>query len=116
MNDTIMTTRSSLSQMGPFSLCVFFFAVMAHTSSWAQTVSDRLISGVILTDKNETVEGASIIVRSASKEERATSDSDGVFSLKVPGGPLTMRVEGRNIDPIERSLDQTQASENLTIR
>ncbi len=109
-------TRVTFPGMISQSICILLIVVLAHASGWAQTDADRVVSGVIVTDKNEAVEGASIVVRSASGERKATSDSTGAFRLSVPGGPLTIRVEGKNLDPVEKLVDTGQGTENLSIR
>ncbi|HYX42727.1 MAG TPA: hypothetical protein VE821_13565, partial [Pyrinomonadaceae bacterium] len=45
----------------------------------AQTATPRTLSGIVLTDRDESVPGASIIVRYASGEEITISDAAGKF-------------------------------------
>jgi hypothetical protein len=63
----------------------------------------------------ESVAGVNLIVRSSSAEQRAVSDAEGKFSLEVPAGTLTLRVEGASINPVERVINPTDASDNLKI-
>ena len=54
----------------------------------------RTLSGVIVTDKNESVAGVTLIVRSSSGEQKAVSDDDGRFILTIPNVPLIVRTRG----------------------
>ncbi len=81
-----------------------------------QTSGARTLSGTILTSKGELVPGVTVIVRSATGEQQTTSDAAGGFSLSVPDEPLTLRFEGKNISPLEKSVAATDATENLEIK
>ncbi|MBA3716247.1 MAG: TonB-dependent receptor, partial [Pyrinomonadaceae bacterium] len=81
----------------------------------AQTQSPRTLSGVILTQQNEALPGATVIIRTASGEQRIESDAEGNFRLVVTGESLTLRVEGKNIKPLERIIGAGDATENLQV-
>jgi hypothetical protein len=81
-----------------------------------QTARERILSGVITTQQNELVAGVSVIARFASGEQKTQSDAEGNFRLTVPGEPLTLRFEGQNIAPLERSIGASDSAENLRIR
>ena len=67
-------------------------------SSFAQAQSSaRVLSAIIVTQKNEAVEGVSLTVVSSLGQKYATSDSQGNFSIEVPDLPLTLKIEGRFI-------------------
>lgn len=75
------------------------------------------LSGVILSRQDELVPDVSVIVRTTTGEEqRAVSDANGKFDLSVPRSSLTVRFEGNNIAPQERSIGVGEATENLQIR
>jgi len=82
----------------------------------AQTNVNRTLSGIIVTDSNESVAEVSVIVRYPSGQQKTVSDSEGNFRLTVPNEPLTLRVEGKNIDSVERVIGPGEASENLRIK
>jgi len=81
----------------------------------AQTQGARALSGVILTQQNETLPGATVIIRTASEEQRINSDAEGNFRLVVLDESLTLRVEGKNIKPLERIIGAGDATENLQV-
>src|SRR6266700_3004838 len=69
----------------------------------------RLLSGSIVTEKKEPVSGVTLHISSASGELRATSDDSGRFSLMVWRAFLTLRIEGKNIEPLERRLSPDES-------
>src|ERR1043165_9852705 len=54
----------------------------------AEAQTTRTLSGVVVTDRDESVPGASIIVRYASGEIITITDAAGKFSLPVPDETL----------------------------
>lgn len=80
------------------------------------SIGERILSGYILTQRNESLSGVTVIARSVSGEVRMVSDAEGRFRLSVPGGPLTVRFEGKNVDPVEQSIGPNDAIENLEIK
>ena len=108
--------------MSKFLLIVFTLALAAASTVQAQSPSHqrssaggRTLSGTIVTRKNEAAPGVSLIVRFAAGEEKVTSDGQGVFRFSAPAGPLTLRVEGRNVVSQERVIGADERTENLRI-
>jgi hypothetical protein len=79
----------------------------------AQAQSQRTLSGVITTGRNEVVAGATITVRSSAGELTATSDNEGNFKLNVPAEALSMKITGKNIVTLERNIDARELTEQL---
>src|SRR5262245_11515905 len=79
----------------------------------AQAQSQRTLSGVITTDRNEVVVGATITGRSSAGELTATSDNDGNFKLKVPAEELILKITGKNLVSLERKVDARELREQL---
>ena len=95
----------------------FILGSVIPTSGWSQSQNTMSpLAGVVITDKNESVEGATVIVRYASGEQRTVTDAQGGFHFTIPGEPLSLRVEGKNLDGIERNISRGEATENLEIR
>ena len=89
----------------------------APVSFTRQSGKSRTLSGVILSRQDELVPNVSVIVHAATGEQgRIVSDARGAFSLSVPREPLTLKFEGNNIAPQERSIGVGDATENLQIR
>ena len=76
----------------------------------------RTLSGTILTQQNERMAGVSILVRSASGEQRAESDAQGNFRLDVPAETLSLRFFGKKLALVSKTLNADERSENLEIR
>jgi hypothetical protein len=76
----------------------------------------RTLSGLITADQNAPVEGATVVARTAAGERRTVSDVAGGFRLTVPAGPLTLRVEGKNISPLEKQIGAGDPTEGLQLR
>ena len=96
------------------AMSMFYLAGLCSETE-AQTQGARALSGVILTQQNEALPGATVIIRTASGEQRIESDAEGNFRLAVPDESLTLRVEGKNIKPLERIIGAGDATENLQV-
>jgi outer membrane receptor protein involved in Fe transport len=110
----IKTFRRSI----PVSLIytLFFLALSICSEAEAQTNQTRTISGTVITYKNESVVGVSVIARYASGQQRSLTDGDGNFSLSVPNVPLTLRVEGKNIASTQKALAPGEGAENILLK
>jgi hypothetical protein len=84
-------------------------AVLLQTNPQTQ----RTLSGVITTARNEAVAGATITVRSSAGELTATSDGEGAFSLAVPAEALVVKIAGKNLVMLERKIDARELAERL---
>ncbi len=84
--------------------------------SAAQTNATRTLSGVVVTNKSEVVQSASISVSYPAGEQQALSDAEGRFLFTVPREPLTLKITGKNIAPLERPIAPGEATENLQIQ
>jgi outer membrane receptor protein involved in Fe transport len=98
------------------AILVLFSSVLVCAQIKTRTNADRVLSGVIVTDKNESVAGASIIVRYSSGEQKALSEADGSFLFTVPSEPLVLRIEGKNINPVEKPIGPGDSTEGLEIK
>lgn len=84
----------------------------------ARPPNTRTLSGVVLTKKKEALAGVSVIVRSASGEQRAVTDADGNFRFTLGSeaeGTAILRVEGRFIAPLEMRIAPGEPTENLEL-
>ncbi len=76
----------------------------------------RIVSGYTLTQQNERLPGVTVIVRGFAWDARTISDGEGYFRLEVPVGSLTIRLEGKNIQPLEKAIARSESSENLEFK
>jgi hypothetical protein len=88
---------------------ILLFALVQHSES-------RVVSGVIVTQRNEAVAGASITLRYSSGQQQAASDQDGAFRFVVPKGAISLRVEGKYIVTLEESFGPEDPTESLRIQ
>lgn len=95
---------------------LLLFVIFLDIEASGQTSASRVVSGVIVSDKNESVAGVSVITRFASGERKTVSDADGQFTLMVPSEPFTLRVEGKNVVPWEKNFDRTDSAESLQVK
>src|ERR1041384_1064079 len=90
--------------------------VMPGIQAEAQTAATRTLSGIVVTDRGESVPGASIIVRYASGEEITITDAAGKFTLPVPDEPLTLIVEGKNLQGTQKSIAAGESTVNVQLK
>jgi hypothetical protein len=81
----------------------------------AQSSDVRQVSGVVVTRKNEAVRGAVVIASTSASEVRAETNEDGEFQLQVAPGPVTLRVEGKNIAPLQKTIAEGQPTSDLAL-
>ncbi|MBI3477456.1 MAG: TonB-dependent receptor [Acidobacteria bacterium] len=98
------------------SLILVSLLFLGTTAGIAKDIPSRVLSGVVVTDKNDAVPGAIVIAAGASGKNQATTDAGGNFHLSVPVEPLTLRVVGQYLafDPID--LQATDPSVGMILR
>ncbi|MEW5979650.1 MAG: TonB-dependent receptor [Acidobacteriota bacterium] len=94
--------------------CLVFWVTSGHLFG-VEKDPRRVLSGVVVTSKNEVVEAASLTILSAWGQRQVMSGADGTFKVEVPWGPLTLRVGGNYVVPQEMLLGAEESSENLRI-
>jgi hypothetical protein len=98
------------------ALITLFLSLCLVATVAGQSNNARTLSGVVMTQQNEVVQGVTVLVRSSSGEERALTDAEGRFNFGVPDGPLSLKLFGRNIALVARTIGAEEASENLQVR
>ena len=76
----------------------------------------RIVSGYIFTQRNERLPGVTVIVRGFAWDAQTISDREGYFRLEVPVGSITIRLEGKNIQPLEKAFGRSELTENLEFK
>jgi outer membrane receptor protein involved in Fe transport len=97
------------------SLVVITCFLLHYPALFAQMHDDRILSGVVITQKNEAVEGVSLTILFPSGQERTKSDPDGNFRIEIPNEPVTLRVEGKYIASREMRIGSSDPTEDLKI-
>ncbi|MDX6694703.1 MAG: hypothetical protein QOF02_2306, partial [Blastocatellia bacterium] len=80
-----------------------------------QTGETRVVSGVVVSQQNELVPNVRILIRSSNGEQQTMTGAAGSFRLEVPSGPLSLKIFGKNIALLSKSIGATDAAENLRI-
>lgn len=96
---------------GALILCLLIAAQPAA----AQADVRRVLSGVVVTARDELAAGVVVTVTSDTGEVSAVSDAEGGFRLEVPAGVLTVRLTGKNVRPSVRRLAAGEATEGLRL-
>jgi hypothetical protein len=86
----------------------------APTPARSQQSGDtRIISGVVLSTQNELVAGVTVLARSATGEQRTTSDAEGNFRLSMPDGAVTLNFFGRGIALVSKTIAAGEPTQEL---
>lgn len=104
-------------------------AAPSSSSSPRAFIAERVVSGIVVTRQGESVPGAVVSLRPASGAQASsattptttmtmTTRDDGEFRLVAPdgGSALVLRVEGQNIEPLERIIAANERTEDLRIQ
>ncbi len=86
----------------PAAFLLLIFLALACLQAGAQT--PRRVAGVVLTDRDEAAAGVTVVARYANGEQRAVSDAAGQFTLNLPDEPLTLTVEGKNLQGMPQTV------------
>src|SRR5438128_1932471 len=101
-----------MTRMPPILLLIVMVFACVH----AEAQTTRRLSGVVITDRDEAVAGATIIARYELGEQRAVSDVAGRFSLAVPNVPLTLIVEGKNLQGAQQEIAAGDAALSVQLK
>jgi outer membrane receptor protein involved in Fe transport len=95
--------------------CVLILSMLSSVCPQmaARAQTQRVLSGTVVTGRNEAVAGATITVRSSAGELTTTSDSEGNFKLAVPAEALIVKVTGKNLVALERKIDAGELTGHL---
>lgn len=84
-----------MTKSSAWTSCLRLIVVFLAMTARSQTTPLRSISGVVVTDKNEPVAGATVVAEYSSGRQEMLTDSNGAFRLVVPSEAVTMNVVGR---------------------
>jgi len=83
-----------------------FICLALCSASYSQSRGE--LTGVIVTQKNEVVAGATVVLSNTMEEQRTVTDADGNFHLPLPSGPFTLRgsrTDGPFLNPLRYKRD-----------
>jgi hypothetical protein len=98
--------------------CILLLALLAFTGdSESQTSTDslRIVSGAVMTERNEVVPGITVVAESASGTAQVVTDASGNFQLRVPPGIVKLKVTGKYVIAQEKTLSASEISEGLVV-
>src|SRR5262245_33855826 len=123
---TQLRIEEMMRKPGIFTLASWVVLLLVNAGSQLARGSDhhsatllphfRTVSGYILSQQNERLPGVTVIVSGSTWDARTISDREGYFRLEVPVGSLTIRFEGKNVQPFEKTVGRDEPSENLEIK
>jgi outer membrane receptor protein involved in Fe transport len=93
---------------------VVILAVASMATAMAAERTKR-IGGIVVTNQNELVPNATVTIESTEGALRATTGRDGAFQLTVPDEAVMIRVEGKDLEPIERVLEPDDLATDLRL-
>lgn len=98
------------------SACTCLVTVMSLSSyGISQSEAIRTVSGIVMTERNEVVPGVSVSAESTSNTTQTLTDASGSFHLRVPQGPLKLKVAGKYVVAQEKLLSGPDVSEGLLL-
>ena len=90
-----------------------FFALFLFCGFDVTAQNSRVLSGTVVTPQFELVPNITIEVETSGGKLTAVTDADGAFTLSVPSSPISVKVSGRNIVPIDVNFAAADRLENV---
>jgi len=94
-------------------LCV---VVALAASGWAQATAIRVVSGRVLTDRNEVVPDVQVTATWNDGSAETETDNNGAFHLTTPDVPLTLDVAGKYVVFQPVHVARSERTEDLDLR
>ncbi len=95
-----------------FTIIVAIF-LLSSSSIFAQ--NSNKISGVVVSDKNDVVPNATILIETLPDKKTVVTNGEGYFELDVPTAPITLTVSGKNIQSETFTFNAEQFSNSLRL-
>jgi hypothetical protein len=76
----------------------------------------RVVSGIVVNERGQVVEGATVSARAANQVRSTTTDVQGRFRLSFPTGAMTLTVSGRYIARFEHAVAADSPSDDLRLQ
>ena len=105
-----------MTKSSAWTSCLCLTVVFLAMTARSQTTPLRSISGVVVTDKNEPVAGATVVAEYSSGGKEIVTDSNGAFRLVVPSEAVTLNVVGQYLDFEGKRLDASESAANLRLQ
>ena len=105
-----------MTKTSAWTSCLALIVVFLAMTARSQTTSLRSISGVVITDKNESVAGAPVVAEYSSGRKETVTDSNGAFRLLVPREAVTLNVVGKYLVFEGKRLSASESAANLRLQ
>ena len=89
---------------------------MSSLQSQTKALSERSVSGVVITEKNESVADATVVASYASGKKETKTDGRGRFRLEVPSGTVKLLISGKYLRSTEKTLNVSELWEGLQLK
>jgi TonB dependent receptor/TonB-dependent Receptor Plug Domain len=90
--------------------------LVAVGTSGSQETSLRMVSGVVLTNKNEAVPNVSVVAEYSSGRQETATDATGAFRLSVPREAVKLSVVGGFLVSEQRTIATSDPVDALQLR
>ena len=97
------------------AVCFCLFRVLA-APSWGQIPASKILSGTVVTDRNEVVPGVQVKATWDFGSVETETDQSGAFHLTIPQASLTLNVIGKYVEFAPRQVGKNDPTENLELR
>ena len=108
--------RLAMTKTSAGASCLCLIVVFLAMTARSQTTPLRSISGVVVTEKNEPVAGATVVAEYSSGRKEIVTDSNGAFRLVVPSEAVTLTVVGKYLIFEDKHLDTSESAANLRLQ
>ena len=100
-----------------YSIAGILILLIAAKGIAAQELPDtRLISGVVVTQKDEALSGISVIARGRGFERITVTGENGEFRMKTPRSDVTLLAQGPYIRPQETTISAESSSTSVRLQ
>ncbi|MCC6327679.1 MAG: TonB-dependent receptor [Acidobacteria bacterium] len=97
-------------------LLLLLLTLFSFSNLPAQTDGTRTLAGVVITPQFERVANVAIEVDTANGKLNFVADGDGSFAVKVPDGPVTVKISGKNIAAFQQTFSALERIDDLRLK
>ena len=105
-----------MTKSSAWASCLCLIVVFLAMPARSQPTPFRSIYGVVVTDKNEPVAGATVVAEYNSCRKEMVTDSNGTFRLVVPSEAVTLNVVGKYLVFEGKRLDASESAADLRLQ
>ena len=99
-----------------FILLLLVLTLFCFSKLSAQSEGTRTLAGLVITPQFERVANVAIEVDTANGKLNFVADGEGSFAVKVPDGPVTVRISGKNISAFQQTFSALERIDDLRLK